>query len=156
MSDSFLVAAGTSCDEDCALRCPDGKCGDPTLTCVTDQPGDRCYDCTSSAAFQDSCFGDQDAMIIAAEAKCGYDCDGRCPTHADSDCTGDEVCVVQDNGLFDQCVDCDPTSFEYYCPFWSEEIVRAAEVACDITCNGTDTKAGTRAPSVVKHPAVGV
>ena len=118
MSDDFLVAAEGACDESCALRCPEGTCADSTKTCVTDAQSDRCYDCSSDDAFQAQCYGDQDDMIVAAEAKCGFDCEDRCPNHKDSDCAGDEKCVVQANGLFDQCVDCDPASFAYNCKFW--------------------------------------
>jgi len=43
--------------------------------------------------------------------------------------------VTEQDGLYAQCIDCDPTSFGQQCAYWSQAILEAAEEACGIdTC----------------------
>merc|ERR1711998_338730 len=81
-----------------------------------------------------------DSLLTAAEAKCGLTCppsaekpqDLAC--NADADCDGDDVCVVESDGFFAQCVSCDATSFENSCGYWTDDIKTAAEAKCQLTC----------------------
>jgi hypothetical protein len=72
--------------------------------------------------------------VIAAEAKCGLDCTGRCPHHVDTECPKGDTCVVQDGGYFDQCINCSPDAYQSECIYLSDEMRAAADEACGLTC----------------------
>lgn len=125
-------------------RCPGGddkECssesgnGNETTCVMTYESGDACVDCSSQAAFDAKCQYMADDWVVAAQASCGLDCTMRCPTHSDADCANGTVCVVQADGYYDQCIDCDADSFEQECRYWSDEIRSAAEEKCGLVCD---------------------
>jgi hypothetical protein len=83
--------------------------------------------------------------VIAAEAKCQLDCTGRCPHHTDAECPADQTCVVQEDGYFDECVDCNPVPYQEECIYLSDEMRTAADEACGLTCVMNATTATTAA-----------
>ena len=56
----------------------------------------------------------------------------QCTT--DTDCPDDLKCVVQADGYYAQCVDCEEPTFDTQCAYWSEPILLAAEDACLLSC----------------------
>jgi len=144
-SSDFLSAAEAQCGAPgCDGRCPNGnsaECTNSTTgdTCVKTASGDQCISCADQATFDAWCTqsAPADDFVIAAQDACGLACTSRCPTHSDADCVSPAVCVVQDDGYFDQCVDCTPAAFEASCAFLSDQILPAAEAKCGEACNET-------------------
>ena len=104
--------------------------------------GDQCISCADQATFDAWCeqSASADDFVVAAQDACGLECTSRCPTHSDKDCVSPAVCVVQADGMFDQCVNCDPVAFEAACPYYSDDIRSAAEAKCAEACNMTATE----------------
>lgn len=79
--------------------------------------------------FNDQCFYLSDSLVLQAESVCGLTCQGRCPNHVNSDCTvSGDVCVVQADGYFDECISCAPADFQSECLYMSDAMRAAAEV----------------------------
>jgi len=80
-------------------------------------------------AFNDQCYYLSDSLVLQAESVCGLTCQGRCPNHVNSDCTvSGDVCVVQADGYFDECISCAPSDFQSECMYMSDAMRAAAEV----------------------------
>ena len=143
-SDAILIAAEGACDQPCPTRCPghsDDECANG-LACVVqaDNYYEQCTNCTAES-FERECAGWSKEIRAAAEAKCGLNCtagdddDGAAAACAtDADCPDDLKCVVQADGYYAQCVDCEEPTFDTQCAYWSEPILLAAEDACLLSC----------------------
>jgi len=149
-TDDITAAAEAKCQLTCGDDVP---CTDKGLDCCVDEDCDgetvcaiqsdgnfaQCIDC-SEPNFDNSCGFWTSDILTAAESKCGETCppsatkkdDLDC--NADADCDGDDVCVIQSDGFYAQCISCEPTSFENSCGFWTDDITAAAEAKCQLTC----------------------
>jgi len=149
-SDALLEAAEETCGIDnCTKPDPptaecatDDDCDGETNDCIVQADGlwAQCIDCgMNQTEFSSECVFWSQPIIDAAEARCEMSCAPPAQCEVDDDCDGDLECAVQENGLWAQCVPCDEETFDAQCAYWSDDIIDAAEVKCDQTCNRTKT-----------------
>lgn len=119
-------------------------CASPR-TCVVQADGNwaQCVDC-DAAVFNKECHYWGGAFKAAAEEECAETC-GAVPTTLPPEgtctppCSSPRTCVVQADGNWAQCIDCNATVFNKECHYWGADLKAAAEEECAEKCGATPT-----------------
>jgi len=129
----LTMAAPQACNPKQADRACDGD-----RSCVVQADGHwaQCINCDLKV-FQEECSFWGDQLRDASEKFCHLKCapaSSKASSKCKNDCTGDRSCVVQRDGHWAQCIDCTPKVFQKECTYWGDQLKRAAEKFCDLTC----------------------
>lgn len=107
----------------------------------------QCIDC-DEVPFQTSCGYWNGSVTAETEIRCNYTCGApiSCPNNpsceccSNSDCKHGLSCALTPNKTQSMCVQCSPSDFKAACPYWTDEILAAAEETCGMSCSQEEGK----------------